>query len=168
MKTSVVILVVLLLTAQGTFAEGQSEKKDDAMMKGPAMEKGPSMQKTDGMQPADPAGFYSTQRMQPRVMPFTTAEAAQGLAAQGPVVYFFAATWCPSCQAAYEDLGRNFRRLPEGVTLVLVNYDTAQALKGRYGIVTQHTFVQINAQGDKVTAWVGSPTVADIAKRVVM
>jgi thiol-disulfide isomerase/thioredoxin len=160
MKSSVFIVAVLLLTARGAFAAGQPEKKDDAMMMEPAMEK------SDSMMLKDPVGFYSTQRMQPYVMPFTTPEAAQAYAVKGPTAYFFAATWCPNCQAAYKDLERNFRKMPEGMTLVLVNFDKTPDLKSRYAVTIQHTFIQINEKGEKVKAWVGSNTVSDIVKRI--
>jgi len=154
------------------FAAGEPEKKNDAMMKndaamtGDAMMKEDTMSATDTMTLKDPPGFYSTARMQPHVMPFTTTEAAQGYAAKGPTVYFFAATWCPTCQATYKDLESRYGQLPMGVTLVMVNYDKATDLKTRYGVVTQHTFVQIDTKGDKIKSWVGSTTVADIAKKI--
>ncbi len=178
MKSSVIIFAFLLIAAQGAFAAGQPEKKDDAMMKDDAMTSGDAMMKDDAMMSddgmtnednmmlKDPPGFYSTARMQPYVVPFTTPKAAQGYAAKGPTVYFFAATWCPTCQAAYKDLESNYRKLPAGATLVLVNYDTARALKDRYGVTTQHTFIQIDTKGNKIKSWVGSATVADIVKKI--
>ncbi|HEQ72251.1 MAG TPA: thioredoxin [Spirochaetia bacterium] len=171
MKTLVFYFILALAALPAGFASGASEDNDsmrsdgmegDSMM----MEGDSSVEKTDGMTLPDEKGFYSTQGLQPRVVPFTTEEAAQVLAKKGPVVYFFAATWCPTCQATMKNLERNLARIPGNVTLVLVNYDTRQALKAKYGVTTQHTFVQINAAGDKVAVWVGSTTVDDIVRRI--
>ncbi|OGG26589.1 hypothetical protein A3A64_01570 [Candidatus Gottesmanbacteria bacterium RIFCSPLOWO2_01_FULL_48_11] len=45
--------------------------------------------------------------------------------------------------------------IPQDVVLLKLNYDTATELKKKYGVTYQHTFVQVDAQGNKVTAWSG-------------
>jgi len=85
---------------------------------------------------------------------FSTLADAQALAAKGPAVLFFAADWCPTCQAALKDINANSARL-NGITVVVVNYDNAADLKKRYGVTTQHTYVQIDAQGGKAAIWNG-------------
>jgi thiol-disulfide isomerase/thioredoxin len=79
------------------------------------------------------------------------------------VLYFYA-TWCPSCKAANEDFTANPNKIPEGVVVIKTNYndpDTDQEEKDlakKYGITYQHTFVQIDAQGNQITKWNGGDT----------
>jgi len=76
-------------------------------------------------------------------------------------VLFFYASWCPTCKPADENLQANTSLLPEDVTVIRVNYkdtDTDQEEKDlaeKYGITYQHTFVQIDEQGNEITKWNG-------------
>jgi thiol-disulfide isomerase/thioredoxin len=81
----------------------------------------------------------------------------------GDVVLFFHADWCPTCQATEEDLTENAAAIPAGLTIVKVDYDDSDELKQRYGITTQHTYVQVDADGNELAKWTGSTTSADIA-----
>jgi thiol-disulfide isomerase/thioredoxin len=127
----------------------------------------PQTDQGDVMMIADDDNFFSTKGLQPRVVPFTTEAAAAELAAKGPTVYFFAATWCPKCQAMMRNLEQNVSKIPQDVTLVLVNYDTNKALNQKYGVTYQHTYVQIDETGKKIAIWAGSGTVEDLLKRIV-
>jgi len=76
------------------------------------------------------------------------------------VLYFYA-NWCPTCRPADANFKENASKIPEDVVLIKVNYndsDTDQEEKDlaqKYGITYQHTFVQMDAQGNKITAWNG-------------
>lgn len=97
---------------------------------------------------------------------YTTYETdPQVYAAEGNVVLFFNASWCPTCQAAQ----KSFTSLPvpAGLTLVSVDYDDSQALRQQYGVTVQHTFVQVNAAGDELAKWTGSTTAEQVAERTV-
>jgi len=96
---------------------------------------------------------------------FTTLEDAEALAAKQPTVLFFAADWCPSCQADLKDINANGDRLGE-VAIVVANYDTALDLKARYGITAQDTFVQIDARGMQKAIWRGGAGVDGILSHV--
>ncbi len=85
---------------------------------------------------------------------FTTLEAAEAVAAKHPTVLFFAADWCPYCQADLKDINANGDRLGDAV-IVVANYDTAKDLKMKYGITRQDTFVQIDASGMEKAIWSG-------------
>lgn len=61
------------------------------------------------------------------------------------VVLFFHAPWCPDCKKTEMNLSSS--GVPEGVTVVKVDYDSATELKARYGITKQHTFVLIDKDG---------------------
>ena len=88
-------------------------------------------------------------------MIYTDLEAAKALAAKGPTVLFFAADWCPYCQADLRDINANGSRLGN-ITIVVVDYDKERrAGEGTYGVTVQDTFVQIDAEGAKLGAWNG-------------
>lgn len=76
-------------------------------------------------------------------------------------VLFFYANWCPTCKPANEGFIENASQIPTDVTVIRVNYndnDTDQAEKDlaqQYGITYQHTYVQIDEQGQEVTKWNG-------------
>lgn len=76
-------------------------------------------------------------------------------------VLFFYANWCPTCRPANESFSGNEADIPDDVTLIRVNYndtETDQAekeLSNKYGVTYQHTFVQIDGNGDVVTKWNG-------------
>ena len=79
------------------------------------------------------------------------------------VLYFYA-TWCPSCKIANEDFTDNPNKIPEDVIVIRTNYNDPNTdaeekdLAKKYGITYQHTFVQIDAQGNQITKWNGGDT----------
>jgi thiol-disulfide isomerase/thioredoxin len=85
---------------------------------------------------------------------YTTLEAAEALAAKAPTVLFFAADWCPYCQADFREINANGSRLG-ATTIVVVDYDKERELERTYGVTVQDTFVQIDAKGGKLSAWNG-------------
>jgi thiol-disulfide isomerase/thioredoxin len=87
-------------------------------------------------------------------VPFTTLEEARALAENGPTVLFFSADWCPLCRADLRELDERMSDLGD-ITVVIVNYDRAADLKRKYGVTYQHTYVQIDAEGEKLALWSG-------------
>ena len=81
------------------------------------------------------------------------------------VVYFFHADWCPSCRATEESL--TTAGVPDGLTVVKIDYDTATDLKREYGITQQHTFVQVDEDGAQLAKWTGSVTGDDIKAQAI-
>jgi pentapeptide MXKDX repeat protein len=112
---------------------------------------------------ADPAkAVFDLTGLGPAVTPYSGEAAAQRLAASKRVVYFFAASWCPTCKATYEELKTSAMKAPKDLALVVVDYDKEADLKAKYGITYQHTFVAIGAMGEKRKVWSGTTTLADI------
>jgi len=66
-------------------------------------------------------------------------------------VIFFHANWCPSCRAA--DAGISGGEIPSGLTILKADFDTQTDLRKKYGVVAQHTFVQVDADGNQVAKW---------------
>ncbi len=75
-------------------------------------------------------------------------------------VLFFHAQWCPSCKAA--NLEFEWEDNTIGLDVVKVDYDEYDDLKSKYGVVSQHTFVLVDAQGNMLKRWYGSRNYADI------
>lgn len=82
-------------------------------------------------------------------------------------VLFFHATWCPNCKAANADILANLAELPKNIVIFKTDYDREVALKKKYGITAQHTFVLVDAQGNAVRKWAGGglkQIIANVAK----
>jgi thioredoxin 1 len=88
------------------------------------------------------------------------------MANTGDVVLFFKASWCPSCRAVDADIKANLGTIPPSLTIMEVDYDTSTALKQKYGVTTQHTFVQVDAAGTLITKWSGGSTLASVVAKV--
>lgn len=71
------------------------------------------------------------------------------------VVLFFHATWCPYCKEADANFKANVDKIPQGVSLLKTDYDSNPDLKKKYGVTYQHTFVQIDSEGNLVSKWTG-------------
>jgi hypothetical protein len=56
---------------------------------------------------------------------------------------------------ANQDFTTNSARFPEDVVVFRTDYDKETALKTRYGVTYQHTFVQVDANGNELAKWNG-------------
>ncbi|MBL8030902.1 MAG: thioredoxin family protein [Candidatus Doudnabacteria bacterium] len=71
------------------------------------------------------------------------------------VVLFFHAPWCPFCKTADAAFKAKLDQIPTNVVVLKTDYDSNSALKQKYGVTYQHTFVQIDANGNMVSKWNG-------------
>ncbi len=97
-------------------------------------------------------------------LPYEASKLA--MANDGDVVLFFRASWCPSCRTLDSDIKANLSAIPAGVTILDVDYDAATALKQKYGVTTQHTLVQVAADGSMITKWSGGSTLASVVAKI--
>ena len=65
--------------------------------------------------------------------------------ADGRVLLFFHAPWCPQCRSIEADI--EAQGVPDGVTIIKVDYDSHQDLRQQYGVTLQTTFVEVDASG---------------------
>lgn len=76
-------------------------------------------------------------------------------------VLFFYASWCPTCRPIDVELNQKAGELPEDLTIIRVNYndpdtdEREKELAKKYNVTYQHTFVQIDQDGNEVTKWNG-------------
>ncbi len=73
-------------------------------------------------------------------------------------VLYFHANWCSTCRLLDKEISENINEIPNNVVLYKTDYDTESALKKKYAVTYQHTFVQVDAQGNEVTKWSGGAT----------
>ena len=87
-------------------------------------------------------------------------------AESGKVVLFFRASWCPTCRALNANIEKNLANIPEGVSILDVNYDDSTLLKQKYGVTYQHTLVQVDGGGNQIAKWSNSPTLGELLKNI--
>lgn len=73
-------------------------------------------------------------------------------AARGTRVLFFHAPWCPQCRALEADILAS--GVPEGITVLKVDYDTNQNLRQQYGVTLQTTVVALDESGGGAASFV--------------
>jgi thiol-disulfide isomerase/thioredoxin len=101
-----------------------------------------------------PTGMYSQ---------YSVTNLAQN--STGTNVIFFHAPWCPSCKSIDADITANLDKLPEGLQILKADFDTSTALKQKYGVTQQSTFIKVDKDGNKIgtaSSQFGLKTVADI------
>ncbi len=79
----------------------------------------------------------------------------------GNSVLFFHAKWCPSCVAADKNFSSEWD-LSIKNDIVKVDYDTNSALRTKYGVTSQHTFVLVDGSGNLIKKMVGGSTSSDL------
>lgn len=86
-------------------------------------------------------------------------------------ILFFYANWCPTCRPVDEEIESNLGNIPEGVVIIRVNYNDSDTdkeekeLAAKYGITYQHTFVELDSDGNAVQTWNGG-SLSDILNRI--
>lgn len=96
-----------------------------------------------------------TEQAAPRatVVSFETEAALNTLASEGKTVVFFYAAWCPNCRATVAELNARWAEVNPDLTIVIADYDKESALKGKFGVTYQDTFVLLDAAGNSVKSW---------------
>lgn len=166
------IIVIILIAVVGFFAfSDKSDKEEESMNESNSMEQAEVMSNDtsmnqenemmdEGMEEAGPgmmqsAGTYEVYSAEKIAMADTK-----------DVVLFFRADWCPTCRALDKDIKESLSDIPEGLVILDVNYDNEKELKQKYGVTYQHTFVQVDAEGNMIAKWSGSPTLEALVKEV--
>ena len=88
-----------------------------------------------------------------QVVSFENEAQLASLAAKGTTVVFFYAAWCPDCRATVTELNARWDKVRPGLTLVIADYDKEQALKAKFGVTYQDTFVLLDRAGKGVDVW---------------
>lgn len=170
----VIGIIILILIAGVTYAS--MGKKDDMIKQDAMTEEKKMMEKEDMMkkeamiEQGDMMKKDETSMMDKDVMTKGSYEAyspEKVMRAQtGDVVLFFHASWCPSCRGLNSDIEANMNAIPEGVTILKVDYDKETELKKKYGVTTQHTLVQVDKDGNMIKKWSGGSSLANLVSQI--
>jgi thiol-disulfide isomerase/thioredoxin len=83
------------------------------------------------------------------------------------VVLFFNANWCSTCKIARDNIESSLDSIPSNLVIVVVDFDSEIDLRKTYGVTIQHTFVQVDKNGNQLAKWSGSVTAEEIAKKTI-
>jgi thiol-disulfide isomerase/thioredoxin len=80
----------------------------------------------------------------------------------GAKVLFFHAPWCPQCRKLDEQLLAE--GVPDGLTVLKVDYDSRSDLRQKYGVTLQTTVVFVDDAGELVSSTVlyDDPSIASL------
>lgn len=131
----------ILMDKMEKSGDAMMEKKDDSMM----MEKEAMVEKPGS---------------------FVKYEDVNIASLNGDIVLDFSATWCPSCRSFKKDVEASLSDIPSNLTIVLVDYDSNKDLRKKYGVTRQHTFVQIDKQGNQINKWSGGSTLESLFSHI--
>ena len=74
-------------------------------------------------------------------------------------VLFFAASLCPGYRSADKDSTENIKLIPADTVIFKTDYDAETALKTKYLVTCQHSFVWVHSKGE-----LSKNGVVDVAK----
>lgn len=161
MKKIIGSLTAAVIAAGVLTACGPNDKKDDGGSMSPAMSSDatspePAMSH-EAMSPSamgsEPAMSHDKMMSQGRFISHDEYRTDSEKKGERKSILFFNATWCPSYQAITKALKEDPSRIPDGTDIVSVDYDTNTELRQKYGVTTQHTFVQVDDEGNAVRTW---------------
>lgn len=124
----------------------------------------------DNMMDSDPKAMDSMEKDETAMMKkagsFVNYEDVDVASLSGKIVLDFSATWCPSCRTFKADVAASLDDIPENLNLVVVDYDTYTDLRKKYNVTYQHTFVQIDRDGNEIKKWSGGSTLESVIQQV--
>ena len=164
-------IIILVVVVGGIYVS--MSNKNDAMvikeqMEQKAMEDQKVMEEKDVMIKKDETGMMDKGDAMTKAGSYETyAPEKVALASSShDIVLFFRASWCPTCRAVDADIKANLSKIPSDLTILDVNYDQSTPLKQKYGVTYQHTFVQVDKDGNQIKKWSGSPTLSALVAEV--
>lgn len=170
-KSYLTVLLLPALALAGCSSSSDADKKDDVMMStsatSSAMSTSSEAPETSAAMDKDAKDGMKKDAMEKDAMEkdsmnkggeFVTYEqymehSDAAMHHDGRTVLFFDASWCPDCQKLKNALRSEHDVIPADVTVVDVDYDSHNDLRKQYGVTMQHTFVEVDAQGNKVSSW---------------
>lgn len=83
------------------------------------------------------------------IKPYTAAALTDAQKADKPVALHFHADWCPTCKAQEKVLQALKAEPGLDLTVLVANHDTEKALKQRFNVRGQSTFVALRGQQER-------------------
>jgi len=151
------LIVLAIVSGGAVFATTSLKKSQDSAMDDTKMTDDTVTKDSSDDAMMDDTGDVVTKESSANYQPYS--EASYAAATNQKRVLFFHATWCPDCQNIDKQLQADSSSIPEGAIVFIVDYDKEKDLKAKYNITYQHTFVQVDTQGNAVSTW--NDTTAD-------
>ena len=165
----IAVIVVVLLATAGFYFYTQNQSVSDSMMKkdeAKMQQSEATTQETDVMVDKSAGSDSAIKKPEDAMMEesgiYTPYSDSAFKAASGKKrVLFFFANWCPTCKPIDTELSTNTSQIPSDLAIFRVNYNDSdtdandKALARQYGITYQHTFVQVDDQGNEIAKWNG-------------
>ncbi len=118
-------------------------------------------------QAAQPAQSTGTNQAAGNYITYEVYEASKASYADSKVVLFFNASWCSTCKKARDNFESSLSEIPADMTIVVVDFDNSTALRQKYGVTLQHTFVQVDSAGEQLAKWSGTTTIAGLLEKII-
>lgn len=99
--------------------------------------------------------FADFQPISPHYFDYSEGTLAQAYGNGNTVLFFAATRWCNTCSALDDELKEKSSVLPNGVTVLKVDYDNSSIMQAEYGVTQQHTLVYLDSKGNEIRRWIG-------------
>ncbi|MEX1112840.1 MAG: thioredoxin family protein [Patescibacteria group bacterium] len=142
-KAIIIGLFSILVVGSGIFVATRGDTDMTATEPSPTPTGTPSASSTATAAPVQAADRSAEQRVAGTYVDYR--EGILGEAA-GQRVLFFHAPWCPQCRSI--ERGIRSEGVPDGYTIIKVDYDSHQDLRRKYGVRIQTSFVKVDGSGD--------------------
>jgi thioredoxin 1 len=175
----IIVIIVLVLIIGGAYVLNENKNtesmmKDEMMQSDKMMMEKEAMMQKEAMMKKDTMMSSSSDAMMMKKDTMTVRGASYEVyapeklanAEAGDVVLFFKADWCPSCRTIDSDIKANMKNIPANLTILDVDYDKSSDLKKKYGVTTQHTFIQVDKDGNMIKKWSGGSTLNSVIAEV--
>lgn len=192
MHKIIIIIIGVLVVGGGIYAYSHNQNEavmteqkimeEKVMMEKEAMEEKEMMEKETmvkeddatmmpkeevGVMNKDDVGMTGTEDNMMKVGSYEAYSADKIARAEtGDVVLFFNASWCPSCRGLSANIESNLKSIPEGVSILKVDYDKETELKKKYGVTYQHTLVQVDKDGNMIKKWSGGSSLDNLLAQI--
>jgi len=167
-----IFAVIIIVVGVGIYSSKNSDTemvKNEAMMKKDKIEE-EQMIKNDAMKKDETQMIDKEMEKSDTMMKGGSYEAYSpekiARAENGDVVLFFHASWCPSCRGLNGDIEKNIDSIPEGLSILKLDYDKETELKKKYSVTTQHTLVQVDKDGNLIKKWSGGGTLNSVISQI--
>jgi hypothetical protein len=123
----------------------------------------PSTNSSSAVDPTSQPGQSSTtaQYLTYTTENFDSAKAAVATSG-GRLLLYFHVDWSSVCVELDQDIAASVHDLPGDLIILRADFEEDTALRQAYDVQHEHTFVQVDSQGNKLTAWLASSNAGDI------
>ena len=161
-----IVLGIIVIAGIGYFAfSGQKTEKNDGASGAPEVQNEAPTNEVQTSEQSEQVAEQNKVTLSSGSYEAYSAEKV-AIAANGHVVLFFHASWCPSCRALNGDIEKNAGAIPAGVTILKTDYDKETELKKKYGVTSPYTLVQVDKDGNMIKKWSGGSKLENLLSQL--